>query len=261
MKNAGLLLLIAAVIVGCGGRQDGATAAAGENGTAPEEPVVIEPVDGGMAMDVPEEDVVEEEETEEEEEIEVNEYGEPVSYDTVRLGRETLVLMDVENECAGMHPTTIYRHAGGEVTELKLGFAVKHQRGNVFCLLLEDFNAVFDPGDGSEDDGIFMGHCYYAYPCRYENGRFHEYKTTQVSVAAFMKRRGARECVEELAAEGWILMEVLDREDGHTFLNLRRYGDGGSFEQAYADFGHDFMENGVYRRRVLNDDGLTLLLD
>lgn len=244
MKNAGLCLALAAALMGCGGRQ----------GNVPESAAAV-------SQDTAEAVLAEEEPEDEETETEVDEYGLPVTYDTVRVGRETLVLKNVENEGSGMIPTTMYRHTGDEVTEMRLEYVVKYERGNGFFLLLDDFNAMYEPGDGSDDDGIFIGHCYYAYPCRYENGRFREYRTTEVPVASFLKRRGAREYVDGLASEGWNVTEVLDREDGHTFLNLRRNVDGGGYEQAYADFGHDFMESGVYRRRILNDDGLTLYED
>ena len=171
----------------------------------------------------------------------------------VRIGEETIVLQTPYSNGSSSCATTLYRKSGKDVTVTELGYTLHHVSDNVFEILYDDYAAYWEPSEDGESDGIFMGHCYYRYPCFYRNGEFCEYETADVSENDFMKMDGAGALVDSLKADGWHISEIFSRQDGHLFLNLRRDLERGRFNQSFIDFtASTELIEGKLMRSVLN---------
>ena len=170
-----------------------------------------------------------------------------VNLTTVILGKDTLVLENTIHWGSSPLPTTLHRKTGGESAVTELPFALRHIEGNRFVILQDDFACLWEP-----ELDAFTGHCYYEYPVWYENGEFHEYKTRDISKAEFLQMEGAKELLDSLSSEGWKVTEIFSRQDGHTFLNLRKDLENGIFCQSFVDFPENKEpQEGVYKRSVL----------
>lgn len=154
----------------------------------------------------------------------------------VQIGEETLVLQTPYGDGASPCPTTLYQKNGKDVTITELGYTICHVEDNIFEILYDDYSAYWEPAEDEGSDGMFMGHCYYRYPCYYENGEFREYATIDLSENEFISKDGAKSLVDSLATEGWQVTEIFSRQDGHLFLNLRQDLEGGRYKQAFVDF-------------------------